>query len=216
MAGLHDRRAGAGIGPIGKVNTVLILDDVFDAHTVGPGDRQHFVGTGKEIVYVAVGTHQRAHLLARIRVPVDALGFESRVHGWIGDDQAHGPGLVTVGAADRVGDARGHVGEKFGVICYHAHLCPQVRVIRGFTGIAGGVRGGGDALGGLDIDQGIFVAARLVVVLAEGKPGEQDDQARVQGQVGELGRTTVHRGGIVVGSLEQARIFIRVVQAPDG
>jgi hypothetical protein len=78
------------------------------------------------------------------------------------------------------------------------------------------VRGGGNALGGLDIDEGVLVAARLVVIHAEGKAGEQDDQARVQGQVREFGRTAVLRGGGVAGGLEQARIFIREIQTPDG
>jgi len=66
MASLHDGRAGAGISPIGEVDAVLVLDYVFDAHPIRPGHRQHFVCTGKEIIHVAVGTHQRAHLLARI------------------------------------------------------------------------------------------------------------------------------------------------------
>ena len=78
------------------------------------------------------------------------------------------------------------------------------------------MRGGGDALGGPDIDQRILVAARLVVVLAEGIAGEQDHQARVLDQVGLFGRAAVGGGGVVTGGQQQAGVFIGIVQAPDG
>jgi len=35
------------------------------------------------------------------------------------------------------------------------------------------MRGGGDSLGGPNIDQGVLVAARLVVIQAEGKPAKR-------------------------------------------
>ena len=122
MAGLHDGRAGAGIGPIREGHGILVLDDVLDAHAVRPGDGQQLFIAGKVIGHMAVGAHQRAHLLAGIGVPVDALGFEGRFHRRVGDDQAHRPGFVAVGAADRVVDLGRHVREQLGVVGFHAHL----------------------------------------------------------------------------------------------
>ena len=138
MLGLEHGGAGFGIFPILEAHVVVVGDDLVDARAVLPWEGQVFLVAGKVIFDMAVGANHGAHFLAGEGGPVLALGFQGVFERGVGDDQAHGPGFVAVGAADGILDVRCHVAEQHGIIGFHAHLLPQSRVVGGFAGIAGG------------------------------------------------------------------------------
>ena len=74
-----------------------------------PGEGQVLAVALEVVFHVAVGADDGAHFLAGEGRPVLALGFERLLQRGVGDDQAHGPGFVAVGAADGVVDVGGHL-----------------------------------------------------------------------------------------------------------
>jgi len=73
------------------------------------------------------------------------------------------------------------------------------------------MRGSCDALGRPDVDQCVLVAARLVVILAEGIACKEQHQARIFEQVRFLRRAAIGRGDVVAGGLEQTGVLVGIV-----
>ena len=86
---------------------------------------------------------------------------------------------MAIGAANRLGELLAQLGERHFIEFCHAHLFPQFGVVGRFAGITGGMRCFGNPPGGIDIFQGIGMAAVIVVILAKWISREQNHLARV-------------------------------------